>query len=485
MKQIWKSVISGTTTALLLSSTFTSSVWAQCESWESFPEGVEKAKELQMNYRRLFKENKFDEAFPLWEKLFQYVKAPKESPIIHFSDGIKMYKEKIKASQDATAKADFLKKMVELYEQQMKCAGETSLDRAWQGYDMYMNDADPKATLKIFDRAVELSKNDLSQVAFVPMAYLTVMLFDKKDPEITVEYAIKVHDYLKNTAELQVKNGHKDAAKYQEKWAKAEEYFKKIGDKLWGCDFFVNKWKPLFEKDPNNFDQNGKIVDELKAKCGTENDLYKKVYATYRPEKDRRDSVNFWTVEYPTLSTFKKAEANSTWGKKAEKAGRTAEAEKYMAEADRLYEEVVRKGDASLTSEEQGTLAYKVAYKEYKAGNFSEARSLCNKAAEYRPNWGEPLMLIGYMYAASGKRCDPSGSGTGWDAQVVAWAAVDQWARAKSVDPSVADEANGLIAKYRKYFPTVGDGHQRQIAEGASYKIGCWINVTTTARFSE
>jgi hypothetical protein len=52
------------------------------------------------------------------------------------------------------------------------------------------------------------------------------------------------------------------------------------------------------------------------------------------------------------------------------------------------------------------------------------------------------------MYASSGKRCS-GGSGTGWDAQVVAWAAMDMWAKAKGVDASVASKANSSIAKYK------------------------------------
>jgi hypothetical protein len=87
------------------------------------------------------------------------------------------------------------------------------------------------------------------------------------------------------------------------------------------------------------------------------------------------------------------------------------------------------------------------------------------------------------MYASSGKRCS-GGAGTGWEAQVVAWAAMDMWAKAKSIDPSVASKANSSIAKYKKYLPTKGDIFQRGLKEGGTYKIGCWIGVTTKIRSS-
>lgn len=478
MKQMWKSVFFASSSLLVASS-----AWSQCESWESYPEGVEKAKELQMNYRRLFKENKFDEAFPIWEKLFAHVKAPKESPIIHFVDGIKMYKEKMKAEKDPAVKGEQLKTMIALYEQQMKCAGETAEDRAWQGYDMYLNDADPKATLKIFDRALELSKNNLSQIAIAPMSYLAVWLFEKNDPDVSVEYMRKLYDKLKATVDAQVAAG-KDAAKYKEKWEKAEGYFNKIGGKLWGCDFFVNKWKPLFEKDSDNFEQNTQIVQELKAKCNSDNEFYQKVYAKYTVKKAELDSIDFWTNKYPALSPFEKAEACSKEAKRLESfEGMEPKSSKLLAEAEKHYEEALK--DPNLDKESRAKIAYRLAYKEYKKGNYSDARTLCRQASDLLPNWGEPYMLVGYMYAASGSRCDPSGKGTGWDAQVVAWAAVDEWSRAKEKDPSVADEANGLIAKYRQYFPLVGEGFQRGIKNGDSYKIGCWMNVTTTVRLKD
>jgi len=88
-------------------------------------------------------------------------------------------------------------------------------------------------------------------------------------------------------------------------------------------------------------------------------------------------------------------------------------------------------------------------------------------------------MLIGTLYASSGPLCGP---GTGWDSQVVTWPAIDKWQKAKSVDPSVAGEANKLIARYRQYMPAKGDIFQRSLTEGASFRVRCWIQETTTIR---
>ena len=59
---------------------------------------------------------------------------------------------------------------------------------------------------------------------------------------------------------------------------------------------------------------------------------------------------------------------------------------------------------------------------------------------------------------------------------------MDMWNKAKNIDPNVADKAKSLISKYYKYLPTKGDIFQRGLKEGGSYKIGCWMGVTTTIR---
>ena len=51
-------------------------VSAQCNSWDSFPNGVEAAKEQHVLYRDMFRSKQFKEAFAIWEKLFEYVQVP-------------------------------------------------------------------------------------------------------------------------------------------------------------------------------------------------------------------------------------------------------------------------------------------------------------------------------------------------------------------------------------------------------------------------
>ena len=71
------------------------------------------------------------------------------------------------------------------------------------------------------------------------------------------------------------------------------------------------------------------------------------------------------------------------------------------------------------------------------------------RAAKLRPNWGQPYMLIGDMYASSSSSCGSDA----WEKQIAVLAALDKYAYAKSIDSSVAEDANSKIARYSSYKP--------------------------------
>jgi len=113
---------------------------------------------------------------------------------------------------------------------------------------------------------------------------------------------------------------------------------------------------------------------------------------------------------------------------------------------------------------------------------FPIARDYAMKAAEARPNWGEPHLLIGKLYASSGPLCGP---GTGWDSQIVVWPAIDEWERARRMDSEAAQEATSLINRYSQYMPKREDIFLRSLNEGDPFTVPCWINQRTTIRIAK
>ena len=114
--------------------------------------------------------------------------------------------------------------------------------------------------------------------------------------------------------------------------------------------------------------------------------------------------------------------------------------------------------------------------------NFSKSRQFALDAAEVRPNWGEPYLHIGRLYASSGPLCGP---GRGWDSQIVVWPAIDMWNKAKQVDPEAAAEANKWIGQYAQYMPKKEDVFIRNLKAGDSFFVPCWIQRSTRIRTAD
>ena len=459
------------------------SVAAQCPSWEAYPDGKKAGEEQHVMYRDLFKSKKYKEAFPMWEALYEHVKIPLPAKTTHFMDGITMYKEFAKAEEDKAKKREYIDKMLALYDDMAECLGESAVDRGWEGYNVYFLRGNPEKAIEFFERSMELGKNETPAMIMYPLTQLTVYLFTKNHPKYNAEYMRNLYTKLEGITNYNIDNKTPKAEDYKKRWEKVKTEYGKIGGKIWGCDYYVGEWKPKFEADPKNMEQNAEIVKLLKAKCKADNEFYQMVEAVYRPWRDSMDYV-IAEEKFAELCNLKKGQFRENGSRRAKKAGDEAEAERLLKEAFEWYKKSLNdpsSEECAATNEEKGDLAYRIAYREYRNGAYSSARSFCYKAAEFKSGWGEPYMLIGNMYASSGKRCS-GGTGTGWDAQVVAWAAMDMWAKAKSVDAGVAAAANKQIGKYKKYLPTQSDVFQRGYKVGGTYKVGCWINASTTIR---
>jgi tetratricopeptide (TPR) repeat protein len=109
---------------------------------------------------------------------------------------------------------------------------------------------------------------------------------------------------------------------------------------------------------------------------------------------------------------------------------------------------------------------------------FAKARNYARQAISLNPEWGKPYILIGKLYISSAKSIGE----TDTQQRMVYVLAVDQFAKAKSVDPEIAAEANKEIATYSQYFPGKEDAFFEGLKSGDSYRVGGWINETTTVR---
>ncbi|MCL1851291.1 MAG: tetratricopeptide repeat protein [Bacteroidetes bacterium] len=129
------------------------------------------------------------------------------------------------------------------------------------------------------------------------------------------------------------------------------------------------------------------------------------------------------------------------------------------------------------TNEQKVDPLYMIGLINQLKGNYQEARNAALQVLKIKPNSGKAYILIGDLYAASGIKCTNEDT-LPFDYN---WAAADKYSRAAAVDPSVADLARAKRTQLR--MPTEQERFQRGYTTiGAEYKVGCWIQETTTVR---
>lgn len=122
---------------------------------------------------------------------------------------------------------------------------------------------------------------------------------------------------------------------------------------------------------------------------------------------------------------------------------------------------------------------YYAAVVSYAQNKLSNARSLALKAAGLKEHYGKPYILISKMYAGSANICGT----TKFEKQAVYWVAVDKAVKAKTIDPSIAEDANKLIGEYSALYPSQEEGFMLTWTAGKIYTVGCWINESTKVRY--
>lgn len=111
---------------------------------------------------------------------------------------------------------------------------------------------------------------------------------------------------------------------------------------------------------------------------------------------------------------------------------------------------------------------------------YSQAYFEAKKALSQDPNNTAAYMIIGDAIAYSGGQCNNLTFG----GKEKYWLAVDYYSQALrlSDDDKVKAVARKKIAKFKKFFPEKGDLFLKSLTEGASYKVGCYINENTKVR---
>ncbi len=407
-------------------------------------------------YKDQIKLKNYDKAYPLWKEAYYGAPAANGNIKYQFEDGLAIYKNKYDNSDSPELKSAYVDTVMMIYDKRVECYGQAAYvagRKAFDYYYYYNTEASQDEIYELFKESVDVKKEKTDYFVINPF---TKILTDKIiAKEISNEEGRKYTGYMADAIDYGLASGkNKEAWNIINNYAPTRLENLEGMEGLYDCAYFENKYLPILRE---NLDD-----------CEVITTAYGRL---------------LWGGCDPTAESVVEAKAIKDEKcytpppppGKLRLAYNAYESGQYY-EAVKLFDEYVANSDDASKKAKYTLLISKIYYGDIK--DFPKSRKYALQSAELNPSSGEPYLLIGKLYASSGPLCGP---GTGWDSQIVTWAAIDMWKKALK-DPLVSTEAQKLINTYTQYMPKKEDIFMKGYKKGDSFKIDCWINTTTTVR---
>lgn len=411
-------------------------------------------------YRDFLKVENWSDAYERWRRVFKVSPAADGKRNTVLTDGIRFYEHFMAEAESDEAKDAYVDSIFMMYDRIDQCYPEGGYVPARKGFDLYYEypeRASREEIYQLFKQAIDVGGDETPDFALNPFSALLVEMYreDKISVEEAQEYQQKVRDILaKGLAECE--------GRACERWKTIEqyaperlEYFETVKG-FYDCDYYADKYFPEFRENPNDCDVIRTVFSRLRwGGCSEDDPRFQELLTAA--------NTNCRSTDKGVIGQAYECLRNADYDCAVEK-----------------FQQAVSESDNPERRGEYLLLIAKIYNAHLK--DFSKARNYALQAAEERPSWGDPYILIGRLYASSGPLCGP---GRGWDSQVVVWPAIDMWQKAKRVDPEAAAEANEWIRQYAQYMPNKEDVFIRNLKVGDSFYVGCWIQRSTTIRTAD
>lgn len=393
-------------------------------------------------YGEYYKQKNYKDAKTAWVHVFDKCPAASKNTFIR---GARIVKEAYSKATDEAGKQAMLDTLMLLYDRRIEHFGERGAVLGDKAQDLYtLVPGRYEEAYGYSKECLDLLKEKASASdLFFHMTLVNAMFTNQKiDAEKVIEAYSLVSDYLDVKIAATPSDEKLLAAK-----SNIDATFAKMG--VANCSNLVPLFGPRFEANPGDAGLCKKIRNLMQANRCTNEPLFLNV------------SVALFKLEPSAALAYDIAHLYR--GVKGYK-----EMETYYNEAIKLEQDTLKRA----------AYYYELAaltFGEFK--KFAQAKSLALKAIELKPNYGEAYRLIGDMYASE-RNC----GGDELSRKSVYWAAVDKYAKAKEVDPSLSESMNALINTYSQYFPSKEDVFFHDLKPGDGYSVGCWIGERTTVR---
>lgn len=397
-------------------------------------------------YREDARNKAYEYAINNWISVFD--ECPKASKNIYI-DGAKIYKYLLSKNTDEQRKATLVDTLMLIYDRRIEHYGQKGNVRGRQGADLLRfrrNDGIEfvKQGYGYLQESVELQGSKTSKAVLPTLLSASITIYNEGEAEASqvIEDYMMVSTIIDEMIAIKPNDNRLKDLK-----ATLDANF--VNEGPGECETLI-----------------GYFTEEHKTK---KDDVeFLKMLTGLLRERECTNSELFFIAAKDLHSLEPSAESALNIAMLARNKDKHSEAVQYYRQAIELEEVEDKKADYYLGL----ALSYQ------KLGQKSNARDAAQKAAAAREGFGQPYILIGQLYADSKDDCSsitlPS---------AVFWVAVDLFKKAKSVDASVEETANKLISTYSNYYPNKEDAFFLEVTEGKTYKVGCWINVSTVARF--
>jgi tetratricopeptide (TPR) repeat protein len=401
-------------------------------------------------YREYARNANYNMALGYWIIVFD--ECPKASKNIYL-DGVKIYKNLLSKKISDDRKITLVDTLMLIYDRRIESYGEKGSVRGRQGADLlrYMRNDDLKYLQQGYNylkESVELEKTESSKAVLPTLLSASITLY--KAGQRTANQVIDDYILVSKIVDQQIAKDQGDADLKDLKAAVDGNFVKEgPGD----CETLIKYFTEEHKTKKNDPAFLAMLTSLLRARDCTNSELF------YIASKDlHRISPS--------------AESATNIAVLAQNKERYKEAITYFKQAIELEQDNTKKAD----------YYFSIAVANSKLKEYSNAREAALKAASLKPNYGEPYILIGQLYAESQEICTNSDQNNLPSA--VFWVAVDMFNKAKSVDSGLSERVDKLISTYSKYFPNKEEAFFKGVKEGDTYQVkGCWINESTKVRF--
>jgi len=396
-------------------------------------------------YKEFFKHNNYKDAIQPWREVFGACPASSERMYVQ---GITMYRKFIESSSVPERREELIDTMAMIYDRRMEYFGGEGNVLGRKGIDLLRyRRSDIESVDEAYGylkRSIELQKNKSREAPMVTFISASITLNQKGK----IDDNQVIEDYFMVT---------------------------EIIDKLLGKS---SRWPKAKASIDDNMIKSGILT------CDALNSYFEPQYEANKTDKKFLESViRFYDASGCGKADLYVAASEEMYNiapgpESAHQLGRLLIAKGNFPKAA-TYLKMAVIGE-NIDHETRAEWFYELAVVSTANKDYCEAIAYAREAIAYKSNYGKAYLTLGDAIIASRDNL-----GDDFEKRTAFWVAADKYAKAKSVDPSVAADANKRLNDYAGQYPNNEEVFFRDIKDGDSYQVKGCINEYTTVRSSK